>query len=205
MKYFDYYAFKLIGICVAIYILQLLYTPLTASFLLSSADVIERPYIIVTSIFLHDPSDPSHIIFNMFALAIFGSILERIIGSRRFLIVFFATGIIASIGSAFFYSESLGASGAIMGLAGCLAAIRPKMMVWVLGAPMPMIMAAALWAIIDLAGLFNPSGIANAAHLAGLFSGIVIGIAWRKNFALEKPSKVLSDEELDRWEEEYMK
>jgi len=203
MRYFDYYAFKLVGVCVVVFILQLSIPSITDNFALVSKDVATRPWILVTSIFLHGSFD--HLLFNMFALAMFGSILERIIGSKRFLIIFFATGVIASLGSAFFYNAALGASGAIMGIAGCLAAIRPRMMVWVLGAPMPMIMAAALWALIDMAGLFHPSGIANAAHLAGLFSGIALGIAWRKRFVLEKSKSVISENEIDHWEKEYMK
>ncbi|MCX6818864.1 MAG: rhomboid family intramembrane serine protease [Candidatus Aenigmarchaeota archaeon] len=203
MKYFDYYAFKLVGICVAVFILQLSIPSITDDFALVSKDVAARPWILVTSIFLHGSFD--HLLFNMFALAMFGSILERTIGSRRFLIVFFATGVIASLGSIFFYNAALGASGAIMGIAGCLAIIRPRMMVWVMGMPMPMIFAAGLWAVIDMAGMFHPSGIANAAHLAGLFSGIALGIAWRKRFALEKSKSVISENEIDHWEKEYMK
>lgn len=203
MRYFDYWAFKLVAVCIVIFLLQLTIPSITDNFVLVSAEMFSRPWILFTSIFLHGSFD--HLLFNMFALVMFGSILEKIIGSRRFLMVFFVTGIIASVGSAFFYSASLGASGAIMGLAGCLASIRPKMMVWVMGAPMPMMLAAAVWAIIDMVGFFHPSGIANAAHLAGMFSGIIIGIAWRKNFEVEKPGKILGEKELDLWEDEYMR
>jgi membrane associated rhomboid family serine protease len=72
---------------------------------------------------------------------------------------------------------------------------------------MPMIVAAGFWAFIDLAGMFYPSDIANAAHLFGLVSGVIIGLALRKRFFLrpEPKSKVLDEEEIDRWEDEYMK
>ncbi len=202
----NYYALILLVLCVSVYMLQLSYDAVTDDFLLVSSDVLSRPWILVTSIFLHDPEDTSHIFYNMFGLALFGLILESVVGSRRFLIIFFVTGIIASIGSAFFYSASLGASGAIMGLIGCLAILRPKMMIyfWV---PMPLIAAAAFWALIDLAGMFYPSNTANAAHLFGLAAGIVIGITIRQRFALRSRPKarVVREEDIDRWEKEYMK
>lgn len=206
MKYNDNYALKLVAICVVVFILQLSIPSITNEFALISSDVLSRPWILITSIFLHGSLD--HIFFNMFALAIFGMILERIIGSRKFMLIFFITGIIASIGSVFFYDAALGASGAIMGIAGCLAMIRPKMMVYIYGiAPMPMVLAVGLWALIDLVGFFSPvsTGIANIAHLTGLFSGIAFGLTWRKNFPVQKPGKLVSEREIDRWEEEYMR
>jgi len=50
-----------------------------------------RPYQIVTYMFMH--GDFFHLLFNMFALVMFGSILERIWGAKRFLIFYFVTGI----------------------------------------------------------------------------------------------------------------
>ena len=208
---FQYNAFKLIAVCVIVYILQLLYPVVTDALMLITKDVFVRPWILVTSIFLHSPVDSSHLIFNMIALALFGSILERVVGSRRFLIIFFSTGLIASIGSLFFYQALLGASGAIMGVIGCLAIIRPRMMVWTpIGVPMPMIMAAGIWAFIDLTGFIYAGSIegynvANIAHLAGLYSGLMIGFFWRKEFGEPKSKNVLSEREMDKWEEEYMK
>ena len=202
----NYYAIILLVLCVSVYMLQLSYDAVTDNFVLLSEDVLSRPWILVTSIFLHSPEDTSHIFYNMFGLAMFGLILESVVGSRRFILIFFVTGIIASIGSAFFYPASLGASGAIMGIIGCLAILRPKMMIyfWV---PMPLIAAAAFWALIDLAGMFYPSQTANAAHLFGLAAGIIIGLMIRQKFVLRsKPkARVIREEDIDRWENEYMK
>jgi membrane associated rhomboid family serine protease len=199
-----YYALILLAVCVAVFLLQLSYEAVTNELVLISSDVLSRPWTLVTSIFLHGGMD--HLVYNMFALAMFGLILESVVGSRKFLIIFFVTGIIASIGSAFFYEASLGASGAIMGIIGCLAILRPKMMIyfWV---PMPLIAAAAFWALIDLAGMFYPSNVANAAHLFGLAAGIIIGLKIRGGFSLQsRPrARVVREEDIDRWENEYMK
>ena len=165
----------------------------------------ERPWTLVTAIFLH--ADLSHLAYNMFALLLFGSILENIIGSRRFIIVFFLSGITASIAALFFYDSVLGASGAIFGIMGALAAIRPGMIVWVMGVPMPMIIAAAVWASLDLLGFFSPTNIANASHLAGLISGLLVGLALRKksvNAAMKK-DHIMSEKEMEEWERDYLR
>jgi len=202
-----YYALMLAVICVSVFLLQLSFPVITDEFVLISKDVLSRSWILVTSMFLHSTEDSFHIYKNMFALVLFGLVLENIIGSRRFLIIFFITGITASIGAAFFYPASLGASGAVMGIIGTLAILRPKMIIyfWV---PLPMIVLAAFWALIDLGGMYyEVSDIAHAAHLFGLGAGIAIGLRLRERFAARaKPKKgVLREKDIDRWEDEYMK
>jgi len=137
----------------------------TNAFLLLSAEAFQRPWILVTSMFLH--GGVAHLIFNMYVLLMFGPIIEQRIGPKRFLFIYFTAGIMASIVSTFFYPAALGASGAIFGILGCLAILRPKMRVYVGYVPMPMIIAAVVWAAGDLLGMFIPSGTANAAHLFG--------------------------------------
>lgn len=56
-----------------------------------------NPIQIITYMFLHAPTNPWHLVFNMFALWMFGSILERIWGSRRYFIFYFVCGIGAAI------------------------------------------------------------------------------------------------------------
>lgn len=56
-----------------------------------------EPYQIVTHMFTHSMTDIFHIVFNMFALVMFGSFLERIWGAKRFFIFYFASGIGALI------------------------------------------------------------------------------------------------------------
>lgn len=48
---------------------------------------------LITYMFLHAYPDPSHIFFNMFALFMFGRILEQVWGSKRFFIYYFFTGL----------------------------------------------------------------------------------------------------------------
>lgn len=56
-----------------------------------------NPIQIVTYLFVHSPSTPFHVFFNMFTLWMFGSLLERIWGSKRFFVFYFICGIGAAI------------------------------------------------------------------------------------------------------------
>src|SRR5436190_11871512 len=52
-----------------------------------------KPYQLVTHMFAH--GGIGHLFFNMFALWMFGSMLERIWGAKRFFIFYFACGLAA--------------------------------------------------------------------------------------------------------------
>ena len=108
-------------------------------------------YTLLTSIFSH--ANFAHIMFNMLALLFMGTFLESIIGTRKFLSVFFITGFVG--GLAFLLETAmsneiifaLGASGAIFGISGALMILRPNVPVVVFPFPFPM----PLW----VAMLFN--------------------------------------------------
>src|SRR3990172_1265090 len=140
------------------------------------------PWMFVTSIFLH--ADLSHLFFNMMALFFFGTYLERMIGRRSFLVLFLVSGVIGDLGYLFTASDPLtpaiGASGAIYGVVGTLAVLAPLMMIFIYGIiPLPMFITAILWTLLDLVGLFTPSGIAHGAHLGGMVVGVIYGLYLR--------------------------
>jgi membrane associated rhomboid family serine protease len=54
-----------------------------------------RPYQFVTHLFMH--GDIWHLVFNMFALYMFGKVLEMVWGPKRFLVFFFVTGLGAAV------------------------------------------------------------------------------------------------------------
>jgi len=56
-----------------------------------------RPFQYITYMFMHSSTDFRHILFNMFALWMFGNAIENVWGSKRFLIYYMLTGIGAAI------------------------------------------------------------------------------------------------------------
>jgi len=204
----DYWSVRMLLVCVFVFLLQLVFSPLTDQLVLVSAEVLYHPWILVTSIFAHASFE--HLLFNMFALFLFGALLENIIGGRRWLIVFFVAGILGGLATVPFYDSSLGASGAIFGLMGALAVLRPRMVIYVSYVPLPMYVAVVFWAASDLLGLFVPSGIANTAHLAGLVIGLLAGFMWRKEFGEAASARKRYDPDIPEsrwreWEDRYLR
>jgi uncharacterized protein len=206
MKY-NWYAAKILVVCVGVFLLQAIFPSITDEFALTSSQVFARPWTMITYIFLHGSFE--HLFYNMFALVFFGFVLEKIVGGKRFLIAFFASGIVAGIGSILFYNSSIGASGAIYGVMGMLAVLRPRMTVFVgFGVPMPLIAAVALWSAGDLFGVFFPSGgVAYASHIFGLIFGLACGLYLRKEYkeeASQRTRSIIGEEEFKNWENRYM-
>jgi len=204
---FEWYSVKLSAIIFIVFIISLAFHDfMFSNFAMISSDAFLKPWMFVTHIFLH--GGLLHLGYNLFALLLFGSILEKLIGSKKFLLIFFIAGIASAFGDVLFYPAAVGASGAIFGIMGCLAILRPKLIVWAYGIPMYMIVAIAIWAFLDLTGIFYPDNVAHAAHLFGLVFGIASGLWIREEFKKSKKQElryeVISDQELDEWEEKYM-
>ncbi len=138
-----------------------------------------------TSIFLH--ASFNHLIFNMFGLILFGSILEKNLGSSKFLFLFILFGIIVNLCSVFFYSPSticLGASGAIFGLIGVAMIIKPFDILWIfpLMMPVPIILIGIIYIISEFALIGADDMIAHTAHLLGIALGILFGLIYRRRY-----------------------
>ncbi|MEO6454248.1 MAG: rhomboid family intramembrane serine protease [Ginsengibacter sp.] len=148
------------------------------------------PYQLVTHMFAHAWYDRdgivlSHILFNMLALWMFGSILERMWGPKRFLIFYLACGLAAGVAHILFvqYAPAVGASGAIMGLLAAFAYLFPNTEMYIFGAlPIKAKFVVAIYAAVDLFGGFGGSNdnIAHFAHLGGLVMGFILVIIWNK-------------------------
>jgi len=202
---FRFYALKLCLFIILVFAFQVLSSGFTEKFILNQSSWTE-PWRFLASIFLH--GNVMHLAYNLFALALFGSILEKFIGGRRFLLVFFVTGIGANLIAVNFYSSSLGASGAIFGIIGALIFIRPLMVVWAFGLPMPIFIAGILWAIGDIMGVFGygAEGIGNIAHLSGMLLGFLFGAGYREKTIRAKKKRIAFDEKSIReWEDRYIR
>jgi len=142
--------------------------------------VFSRPWTLVTHIFLH--ANLIHLLFNMLFLFFFGPELERRIGGRRFLEVFFISGIIAGIGYSLWsvfvlkrFAVAVGASGALFGVFACLAVLAPYIRVFIYFIPMKITHALILFALFDLVFIGSGDAIARSAHLSGVVAGLLIG------------------------------
>lgn len=207
MSRFKFYALWLCLICIGIFVIQIIFSGFTDFFILNNSALAGEIWRFVSAIFLH--GSPAHLIYNLFALALFGSILEKLIGGKKFLLVFFLSGIFANIIAINFYPYSFGASGAIYGILGCLTVLKPGMFVWAFGLPMPMFIAAILWAAGSVLGIFMPSNIGHIAHLSGIIIGFIFGLFLRAgkrrsnsvcNYKIKIPEAYMRN-----WEKRYLK
>jgi membrane associated rhomboid family serine protease len=138
--------------------------------------VMARPWTLVTHIFIHGSFE--HIFLNMLFFVFFGPVLERKIGSSKFLLIFFLSGIVAGIGwSLTAVSPAVGASGALMGIFATLAVLMPRMKVYLFFfIPLEMWVTVIFFALLDFAMMGSGDMIAHTAHLSGLFFGLFAGM-----------------------------
>lgn len=141
----------------------------------------------VASMFLHGDGTPSgnamHLGFNLVALFQIGSLYETMFGTRRFLFIYFATGIVASFCSAarmaVFVTNgaSVGASGAIFGLLGAfIFSIRRSPLYGHDPAARSLVPQFLFWIAVNIGLGFSIVEIDQTAHLGGLVAGIVLGL-----------------------------
>ncbi len=200
-----FYALWLSLICIALFILQVYFPGFTEALILNQQSFFQ-PYRFVSAIFLH--GSLAHLVYNLFALIFFGLILEKVIGSKKFLLVFFISGILANLLAVNFYTASLGASGAIFGVIGALTVIKPLMTVWAFSLPMPLFVASILWTIGNIIQTFVPSNIGTLAHLTGLAIGLIFGFFFRAGIKRKQKIRSLKIEFPERqirvWEDRFM-
>jgi membrane associated rhomboid family serine protease len=127
-----------------------------------------------TAMFLH--AGLLHLALNMYGLYLFGTIIEQAFGEIRFLAIYLAAGLMASVASFLFSdprSVAVGASGAIFGLLGAWVAFNFRRRGNTFAAAN--LRMAALLIGLNLFLGFSIRGIDNFAHLGGLVTGIVAG------------------------------
>lgn len=195
---------------VAINILMFIATLINENFMVTNfamfypASPFFKPWQILTHMFMHGGF--WHIFFNMYSLLMFGSILERSLGPKKFLIFYFVTGLGAvalhtgvewmqarvfiANGAVDAYQRllvtpTLGASGAIYGILIGFAMLYPQARLTLIFPPIPM---TAKWLVIIFAAIELFSGIngiqesvAHFAHLGGMLFGWLLIRWWRKH------------------------
>ena len=132
---------------------------------------------LVTYMFLHSVSDPWHIIFNMLVLWMFGSEVEKAMGTRKFLTMYFTAGIFAGIFGCLFTPNNpiLGASGAIFAVEIAFAMFYPNATIIFFVFPIKAKYLVTIFAGITVFNCLMPTGgnVAHFAHLGGLLYGFL--------------------------------
>jgi membrane associated rhomboid family serine protease len=122
---------------------------------------------LVTSAFLH--AGLLHIAFNMYALYLFGPMLERLLGSLRFLALYLVCAVSGSVMAYWFsgpLTPTLGASGAVFGLFGAALVLLYQR-----GQDVSFLLILLVFNVVLS---FRP-GVSWQGHFGGLLAGLLIG------------------------------
>lgn len=184
----------IILINVLMLVLTYLNNPLMSKwFALNPISFIWKPWQLVTYMFMH--GGLGHLFFNMYTLFIFGSVLENVWGTKKFLTFYFVTGIgaaLVNIGVQYLtgsFALTVGASGAIYGILMGYAMLYPDSRLTLLFPPVSM---KAKWFVLIFAGIElllgisnNPAdNVAHFAHLGGLIFAFLLIMFWKKKHRL---------------------
>jgi membrane associated rhomboid family serine protease len=154
------------------------------------------PWQIVTYSFLHGGF--FHLFFNMLALYMFGSDIERIFGQRRYL-VYYASAVLTAAFAQLAVSTlagspdypTIGASGGVFGILLAFALYFPRRIIMLIIPPIPM----PAWLFVILYGLIElylgvtgtQQGVAHFAHLGGMLGGFLTIQYWRGRWPFSRP------------------
>ena len=162
----------------------------------------------LTYMFLH--ANFSHLFFNMFAVLMFGPMIENEWGQRRYLMYYLVCGLgaalvqegvwsmmVANMSTHYspaamaqytYYMTTIGASGAVFGILFAFGWLYPDVPMYILFIPIPIRarVFVIIYALIELfAGLGSAVGltadnVAHFAHLGGMLFGWLLILYWRK-------------------------
>ena len=148
---------------------------------------------LLTFQFLHDPNSILHLFFNMFGLWIFGSMVEQVLGRRKYLAFYLVCGIMGGVLYVFLNllgmmginlpgvlqgdprTPLVGASAGVFGVIVACAYLAPNAVVQLIIPPIPLKMKYFAYGYVALA-LFNllvsgRNAGGDAAHVGGAIAG----------------------------------
>jgi rhomboid family protein len=192
----------LVAANVAVYLLQMAQPGLVVPFALwplgaaaaSNGQVGFEVWQLLTYGFLHGSF--VHLLFNMFALYMFGGALEQVVGPRRFAAYYLVSVLAAAITQLCVMAlareiyPTVGASGGVFGLLLAYAIYFPHNRVYFLLVPFPIkarvfvFIYAAIELFLGVTG--TQEGVAHFAHLGGLIGGGLMLAYWRRGRLLRR-------------------
>ena len=131
-----------------------------------------------TSGFLH--VDWIHLLFNMYALYLFGDIVAKILGTDDFVIIYVVSLLAGNLYSLIYhkdepYYSAVGASGAVSGILYSSILLYPAMELYLFFIPIPGYVFALGYILYSIYGMKKQLGnIGHAAHLGGAIGGFAV-------------------------------
>ena len=144
---------------------------------------------VITYGFLH--GSLTHLVFNMFALYMFGGPIEGLLGPRRYLVYYLVCVVGAAVAQLVVLANmdrppvpTVGASGGVFGLLLAFGMAFPRQKIMLIFPPIPM----QAWLFVTLYGLLelylgvtgSGQGVAHFAHLGGMAAGYVLLTHWAR-------------------------
>ena len=199
---------QLLVLNVLVFFVQMTVPGLVSTLAFVPARIFIQPWTLVTYMFLH--GSITHIAFNMLALFFFGPRVESRLGSRRFVTMYFLSGISGALLS-FLLAPSapiIGASAAVFGVMLTFAYFWPTEPIYIWGVlPIPARILVLITTVLALYSGLRGSrgGIADFAHLGG-YAGAFLYLKWidRRSSARRFREQVRApapqaNEALERW------
>lgn len=154
---------------------------------------------LLSAMFLHGngtvPGTLLHVTMNLIALFQLGTLYELMFGTRRFTIIYFVTGIAASLTSLFVARGwSVGASGAIFGIMGAFIFSILRSPRWRHErAARGIVSQVVFWSLANIAIGSQIPQIDIAAHVGGFVAGLALGALWPHRVPPPPPAQMIVD------------
>ena len=200
------WSIRLILANVVMFVLTAVRPALMMSLMFVPALTLDRPWTVVTYMFLHDGT--FHILFNMLGILFFGPRLELELGSRDFLLLYFMSGIAGALFSCITPNVAIvGASGAVYGIFLAYAIFWPRdqLLIWGIIPVEARVMVIIMTVLSVLGGFSGAGNIAHFAHLGGFLGGYLF-LKFRelrggsaRRFKMPAVPLTVSRSTVDRW------
>jgi membrane associated rhomboid family serine protease len=167
-------SYTLIGLCGAVFVAQLLLPGVTGLLAFRGVLAGVEPWRLLTTAFVHSPTSPLHILFNLYVLYVFGPVLEQLLGRVKFALVYLLCALGGSVGILLLSAPNpgwlvpvVGASGAIFGLVLLYVVLslrqgqvpRQLLVILALNFALPLVVPQIAW----------------QAHVGGALTGAAVG------------------------------
>jgi len=152
-----------------------------------------RPWQLFTYMFMHGGFE--HLFFNMFAVWMFGRIMEQTMGQKRYIFYYLTCGLGAGLVQELvqlvqywsfdlgYFAYTVGASGAVYGILLSFGMTYPNERMFIFPLPLPIKAKYFVigYAVIELLSALsqNGDGVAHTAHLGGMLVGLLLLLYWR--------------------------